>query len=250
MRDLETVGAVCLRGAIPGPAVERLRAAATPLLARIEALRAEHGPWGVAPHLPEGVAWLPTVSSVGLEWAARSLGWAALLEAMVTPDLYALLERLCGGAPAADLDQCWLRRQYAPSLAPQAHFPHAWHQDGGIGYDFADMAQARGPQGLLPLITCWCPLDPAGGDAPGIEVVPGVHDEVLHFERLRDDALPPERWRPLMEPGDLLLITPGTVHRTFVRPEMTRPRTSVELRFVPPGPVPSRMAHERLLTLS
>lgn len=99
-----------------------------------------------------------------------------------------------------------------------------------------------------PLLNVWIPLTPCGRDAPGLEVavagerkqlaVAGSPDHPVVVERSRIDEALVEKtygtdalWAPEFETGDALVFTGVTVHRTHIRPEMTKSRLSVELRF-------------------
>jgi hypothetical protein len=95
------------------------------------------------------------------------------------------------------------------------------------------------------LINAWTPLTASGGEAPGLElVVARVRDlpdtvpaddqydslqisEATVRERFPEDAI----IRPVMVPGDVLVFLGTTIHRTYLRPEMSAHRLSLELRF-------------------
>lgn len=149
---------------------------------------------------------------------------------------------------AIDVDQCWVRRQYAPRSAPPRHHPHTWHQDGALGFDFAASVAARSSgDGLLRMVTCWIALTPCGVDAPGLErVIERVH-EMLMPPQLRDGAVD-DRWpsarreQPVLAAGDALVFTGDVLHRTHTAPEMTNTRTSIELRCFAADAIPHRLA--------
>lgn len=109
-------------------------------------------------------------------------------------------------------------------------------------------------------INFWTPLTPAGGDAPGLAVVPASveeikahlaydehgyerraddHGQMHHFryDRLAPDAMEASGMtarfeRPVLQPGDVLAFTNFTIHATAIAPAMTRPRTSIEVRVL------------------
>lgn len=96
---------------------------------------------------------------------------------------------------------------------------------------------------MTPLLTLWVPLDPCGVEAPGLEFVCRPLNGLLHFTELNDAELrhrfaPDEFWAPAMEPGDVLLFRGGTLHRTHYRPDMRRPRTSLEYRLFQDSAMP------------
>jgi phytanoyl-CoA dioxygenase PhyH len=159
------------------------------------------------------------------------------------------------GPVACDLDQAWVRRQYAPSHSPPLHSPHGWHQDGALGFDFmAARDDSLLAEGLLSMVTCWIALDRCGRDAPGLELVHrrlnGLLRPVeLSDERVRERFRSEEFWRPAIEAGDGLLFRGDILHRTYVTAQMTDDRTSLELRFFPREKLPRRLAGDRFLAL-
>lgn len=91
-------------------------------------------------------------------------------------------------------------------------------------------------------LNVWIPLTPAGGpDWPGLELwLDGPQTRLLDFsmppaERAAICAdIPPEAlWRPQLVPGDVLLFTHFTVHRTSIAPTASETRLNYELRLVP-----------------
>ena len=160
------------------------------------------------------------------------------------------------GPCACDLDQAWVRRQYAPGHYPRDHAPHGWHQDGALSFDFRAIgATEPGPEALLSLVTCWFPLTPCGAEAPGLEFLARRWDclrpvPCLREEQLRAEFPPAQFQRPVMEAGDALIFLGGTLHRTHVTPEMHRDRTSIEFRFVKANAIPPRLAQDRFLALA
>ena len=100
-----------------------------------------------------------------------------------------------------------------------------------------------------PLVNLWIPLTPCGVTAPGLEVAVTSERKILEVVGSQDHEIPVERaridenlvgrvfgtealWRPAMKVGDALVFTGTTAHRTFVTPEMTDVRMSIELRLV------------------
>jgi len=112
-------------------------------------------------------------------------------------------------------------------------------------------------------INFWTPLVACGKAAPGISVIPiGLerskgylefnptgryefeHQEFnqskfrvskMRTEILSEQGLLASAWSPEFEMGDVLAFSNFTMHCTYYRPEMTEPRTSVELRVELPG---------------
>ena len=99
------------------------------------------------------------VYSSSLRLAAVSgLDAAAIAGMLLRGEAGAFCRDRLGDALACDLDQCWIRRQYAPSRYPPGHAPHAWHQDGALAFDFLGEPAAGGADGLLKMVTCWIAL--------------------------------------------------------------------------------------------
>ena len=151
-----------------------------------------------------------------------------------------------------NLDQCWVRRQYAPDRAPSGHAPHSWHQDGALGFDFLGAAPSEGA--LLAMVTCWIALTACGDDAPGLELVDRDAEALLPLAALGDEAVRArhaegEFLRPILDPGDALVFGGGVLHHTHVGATMSRDRTSLELRFFPAARIPPRLRGDRFLPL-
>ena len=208
------------------------------------ALCAKLGQAAQALQLPAGHPDLqPTSGSVRLRALGPALVAGTLQSLWQGPAGDALRERL-GPLPLCLESQCWLRRQFPAGLRPPGQHPHQWHQDGALGCRF-DAAAA--PETLAPLLTVWVPLVDCGEDAPSLEWLTEVPHELVPPAGLHDAALPAvpgARRHARLAAGQALLFGPALLHRTHVTPTMTRPRVSVELRFVTPGTLPVRLADE------
>jgi hypothetical protein len=146
----------------------------------------------------------------------------------------ALAPRLATQAWDLVVSQCWVRR---------ARPPHHWHQDGALRATFA------GGEALLPIVTVWLALTDCGIDAPGLEWVEPPLETLLPPAALTPEAVrachaPEDFVHPALHAGDAVCFGGGLLHRTHVTPAMAQSRTSVELRFVPRGLRPHRMAGE------
>lgn len=165
----------------------------------------------------------------------------AVLQAVGRSPLRALVEQALGPAPPCNLDQSWVRH---------GRPPHGWHQDGALRFDF--IAQADRPlhdADLLAMRTCWIALTPCGSDAPGLEWVDAAQPRLLRPAELQPEAVAARHdaalfRRPVMQPGDAIVFDGRLLHRTHVDAAMTRPRTSLELRFFA-TPLPRRVAGDR-----
>jgi hypothetical protein len=107
-------------------------------------------------------------------------------------------------------------------------------------------------------VNFWTPLVDCGTTAPGLKVITlGVRDtlqylefkaegyeprprDIAHMHKFRCENMELERlganglaelvWAPTFKKGDVLAFTNFTMHATHYLPEMTQPRTSVEVR--------------------
>jgi len=187
------------------------------------------------------------------------LGAVAGIDARSLAHLIAAGEsgRFCRGHLGAvlrcNLDQCWVRRQYAPARYPPLHAPHAWHQDGALGFDFLGTCEQAKAQALIEMVTCWVALTPCGAHAPGLELVTCATAlrpiGALSDGAVRHDHDPSHFWRPVLEAGDVLVFTGGVLHHTHVDAPMQQDRTSLELRFFGADSVPERLRDDTFFTL-
>jgi hypothetical protein len=248
---LHETGILLQRQSIDRELVEHYKEAAGQFYRRNQS----HSPESIQKSLPAGQKYVPTASSFTLEAVFEPVDCRRILRAVATCCARDIIERTLAGSPLCDLDQSWVRRQYAPGRYPPFHAPHAWHQDGALRYDFkAPASTAPGDTRLLPMLTCWLPLVPCGDDAPGLEFVAVPMDDLLPPEALLDQSIRSTHaaekfWKPSMQLGDIVLIQSGTLHRTHVTPAMRSDRTSIELRFVAANRIPLRLAQDRFVPL-
>ena len=184
--------------------------------------------------------------------AVEALALEAIARGLLAGVVGGIARARLGDAVSLDVDQCWIRRQYAPCRAPAGHAPHSWHQDGALGFDFLSAAPGEGA--LLAMLTCWIALTPCGVDAPAIEFAGGERSDLLPLPDLADAevrARHPEddRLRPVLEAGDALVFGGGVLHHTHVADAMSHDRTSLELRFFSAADPPPRLRGDRFLTL-
>ena len=183
--------------------------------------------------------------------AVEALDLEAIALSLLEGDTGVIARDRLGPDLLLDVDQCWIRRQYAPSRAPAGHAAHSWHQDGALGFDF--LSPAPHGEALLSMLTCWIALTPCGADAPGIEFAGADRNDLLPLADLVDAAVRSRHAeatmrRPVLAPGDALVFGGGVLHHTHVAPTMTHDRTSLELRFFPAEP-PPRLRGDRFLNL-
>jgi hypothetical protein len=174
-------------------------------------------------------------------------GWGGSLWVADSPrmmyellDLYqrrgitSIISEYLGEPPTLSVGKSNLRRIEPGGL------PHDWHQDGAfLGED-------------VHTVNVWLSLSDCGEDAPGLDIVakrlPGVVETgtrgaVFHWsvgpgmlDILQQDGAPVVS--PVFKPGDALLFDQLMLHRTAVRPEMTKNRWAIESWFFAPSTFP------------
>lgn len=171
----------------------------------------------------------------------------AVLCTVAASPVAARLEAALGPAPWCNLSQSWLRH---------GRPPHGWHQDGALRHDFMAHWGRPGPaDALLEMRTLWIALTPGcGRDAPGLQWVDAMIDELLSPTELTPDAVATRfgttRFHHAeLEPGDALLFDGHLLHRTHLTPAMSAARLSLELRFFRTAALPARVAGDTGRTL-
>ena len=190
------------------------------------------------------------VQSSSLRLAAVSgLDAVAIADLLLRGEAGAFCAARLGDALACNVDQCWIRRQYAPARYPPGHAPHAWHQDGALAFDFLREPAHQRAGGLLNMVTCWIALTPCGDDAPGLELARVETSVLLAPQTLRDVAGTLALDRPVMAAGDCLVFGGGVLHHTHVAPTMRSDRTSLEIRLFDAKHLPARLRGDRFVTV-
>ncbi len=189
----------------------------------------------------------PTASSFTVGAAFSDEDVRELLSSLASGPTGDRIRGSLGNFAVCDLDQSWIRRQYAPSRYPPLHVPHGWHQDGALKFDFSYFPNGKFPSdAMLNMVTCWIALNSCGIEAPGLEFVSEKLPRLMSPSELRPEGIQ-ERFasvrfcRPTLECGDALLFRGDVLHRTHVTPAMTKDRTSIELRFFPGDSLPERL---------
>lgn len=196
---------------------------------------------------------VPTASSITIGALGSQGNVSELLNPVATGAAGMWIKNLLGSRLLCNLDQSWVRRQYAPSRYPPLHAPHGWHQDGALKFDFQSHPDGAFPRNaVLDMVTCWISLDPCGLDAPGLELIterPGglLSPSELQTRFVQARFNSENFWRPTLGPGDALLFRGDILHRTHVAPEMTKDRTSIELRFFSAVSIPERLQTDRFI---
>jgi hypothetical protein len=221
----------------------------------LEAARVDGGLAASSRQLASEERFVPTASAYTLGAVLSDSSLRDLLERIAAGPAGAWIGDELGKSVACDLDQAWVRRQYAPRHYPPLHTPHGWHQDGALGFDFLSHPKGNFPPGAsLSMVTCWIALGPCGVESPGLELVTQRLEGLLApadltEERVRTQFAPEQFCRPVMEAGDAVLFRGEILHRTHVTPEMAKDRTSIELRFFPAKNLPARLKADRFITL-
>jgi hypothetical protein len=238
---------------VVSPQLESWIARSDALYQSHDAARRQGDPAQLDRLVPRGQRFALTASSFTLGTVLSDDDLRAFAASICRGQAALCLDSQLGSALAWDVDQSWLRRQYAPARYPRWHAPHGWHQDAALGVDFTRESASDSPAFYpCPMVTCWIALDSCGVQSPGLEFVTRPLDDLIQpaeltEERVRSRFPPEEFWRPVMQAGDALLFRGEILHRTHVTPGMTRDRTSIEARFFPADQIPERLKSDRFL---
>ena len=161
-----------------------------------------------------------------------------LFELLRASGLLPIVKDFIGGQPLIASAKCSLR--LGDKDAPVRH---VFHQDGAF---------LGGPAART--VNIWLALTDAGIDAPGLEVLPYRLSQILPVGRegsfvsweIASDTVYAQFGRknfviPEFRAGDALLFDQMCLHRTHVRPEMTKKRLAYECWFFPPDPKYARL---------
>src|ERR1051326_1311456 len=130
---------------------------------------------------------LPTASSFTIGAAFSKEHLAEILAAIRRPTAKDWITEQLGDDVVCNLDESWIRRQYAPARYPRFHAPHGWPQDGALGFDFHAHPTGDFPtDALLQMVTCWIALVDCGTDAPGLELLRRRFENLIPPSELQD----------------------------------------------------------------
>ncbi len=171
---------------------------------------------------------------LGSELDAPGEQFAIVQQLVLKTKLIQLLFGFYGSAVGFILNNCLPRRQ-DPQQLKNPNVPY--HQDAAFMGD------------TFFILNAWTPLMMCGDDAPGLEVLRnGTLTTLLHPPHWQNsDKTPYEQiafepdwveqtyglekcWHPVMMPGDVLVFSNFTLHRTYHTSAMTEERISLELR--------------------
>jgi hypothetical protein len=226
-RQLREQGIVLLKGIFAAASLVRLNEAAARCFGAIATGRSlpDHYQFSQSSHSVN----IKALSDFGLDDAEE------LVAPLCAPGLEPLLSEAMGCKWICNVEQAWLRKKFAPHLAPSARYHiQDWHQDGALGVRFPIEPGPAIP--MTELLTCWIPLNACGMDSPGLEFIRCRQAGLLHFTELNDATLGARFsakyfWAPELALGDGLVFRNDILHRTYVRPDMQHNRLSVEYRI-------------------
>jgi len=245
-----------LRSLVTEPQLTKCKSQIDVEYRKLEMARERGGVEAATRLIAVGQRFVPTASSLTIGAVLSDETLQIVLAELDAGSAGAWIRNELGTGLACDLDQAWVRRQYAPRNCPRFHAPHGWHQDGALGFDFLSHQHGTFPSdALLPMVTVWIALDSCGAEAPGLELVTQRLETLLAPGDLTDDRVrarfaAAEFWRPVMQPGDALLFRGDVLHRTHVTPEMMKDRTSIEIRFFEANKIPERLKGDRFINLT
>ena len=171
---------------------------------------------------------------------ARAAVWTAdsprltydLIDAFERAQVLRVIEGYFGERPVLSVEKATLRR-VPPTTGTD------WHQDGAfLG-------------GGIRAINVWLTLSECGADAPGLDLLPrrlhdivptGTHGALFDWSvghgqvALTAEGTPIVT--PVCQPGDAILFDQLFLHRTAVRPGMTKERLAIESWFFAPSTKP------------
>jgi hypothetical protein len=241
-RGLARHGCVLVRGLIPPERAEVMARGIDRALDAFDGCEAS----GSVSAPPWYVPFAPTNAG---DFASRRRGWVRASGGLWTADsprmlfeltglvedtgIAALIEAYFGERPALSANKCTLRRVPIDTNTN-------WHQDGAF----------LGRQ--VRSLNLWLALSPCGVDASGLDIVPQRFDEILptgtegaYFNwsvspQVVENAAggPDAIISPEFGPGDGLLFDHMFLHRTGIRPGMTRERWAIESWFFAPSSYP------------
>jgi hypothetical protein len=234
-------GGLIVRGLVQPDEAERLiegidRSQAAAAAGRAGAPLEETLPW----HAPYPLDFNPELAATGRFGVGTAVQWTAdsprmmfdLIELFEKRGVIDVLSEHMGERPALSVTKFTLRR-----VPPAARTD--WHQDGAfLGAD-------------IRTVNMWLSLSDCGEDAPGLDIVgrrlPGVvpsgsHGSLFDWsvgaEMVETAAEGAPIVSPVFAPGDVLFFDHLLLHRTGVRPGMTKDRWAVESWFFAPSTFP------------
>lgn len=228
-------GCLLVRGMIDAVETRRLVDVVGRAFEAAAASRAGGGAPGYSPwYAPFPLGPNDGMTETGRSWGLETGGiWTAdspralfdFIEFLQRHGIVRIIEKYLGERVYLSLGKSTLRR-----VPPDARA--AWHQDGAF----------LGPQ--CRTINCWLALTDCGEDAPGLEIYPrrlnGLAETgtrgaafpwVVSEAVMEDMAKTTPLASPRFSAGDAMLFDQLFLHRTGLRPGMTRERLAIEAWF-------------------
>jgi hypothetical protein len=224
-------GCLLVRGLIDATQTERLAAVVTQALeAGAAGIDQPASPWFAPYPLKAGDGMTAGAREFGLTsgavWTADSPHALAIFLAFLkTHGVVRVIEEYLGERAFLSIGKSTLRR-----VPPDAYT--GWHQDGRfLGAD-------------IRTVNCWLALSDCGDDAPGLDLFPkrqadlvesgtkGAFDWWVVGEGVAEEmARTTPIVTPLFKAGDAMLFDQMLLHRTGIRPGLTRERLAIESWF-------------------
>ncbi len=236
---LQQKGVIVLKNIFNFEQLFQLRQVTEKCFNDIEILIKEKGINQVNNYLPSSYNFLPHVTSLNIsalnDYDSQII--TDILSLIKNSLIQQILVQIMGENLKIKLDQCWLRKQYAPSNYHNLHQPHRWHQDGALGLKFPLISEDQYVDiPLTNLITLWLPLTDCGMDRPGLQFITKYLKKPLHFNYLKEEILREkfsfeDFYTPELNRGDAVIFLNGTLHQTYVNSTMKNDRISIEFRF-------------------
>src|ERR1051325_3407464 len=133
--SFERNGLILYRNLLPGDLIAALHAQIDSKYDQIESARRAGG--FVNDIVGTTERFVPTASSLTVGAAISEKTLRLVLAQIAEAPTGAWIKNELESHVVCDLDQSWVRRQYAPANYPRFHAPHGWHQDGALKFDFA-----------------------------------------------------------------------------------------------------------------
>ena len=110
---------------------------------------------------------VPTASSFTIGALGSERNVSELLKSISAGVAGMWIRNILGWRLLCNVDQSWVRRQYAPSRYPPLHAPHGWHQDGALKFDFQSHSVGEFPRNAVLNMLAGFPWTPAVSMRPG-----------------------------------------------------------------------------------
>lgn len=236
-------GAIIVRGLIKEPQVSALRATVDSAIDGAAKARAGEAPEGGTTwysKAPMSIDHDVNASRVFTEWEAAAVlagdsprAFETVVELYERMGVFKAVEGYLGERPALSLAKTVLRRVPITNGTD-------WHQDGAFLGEH------------IRVVNLWLALSDCGVDAPGLDVVPrriphvvetGKGGAMFHWsvgpDTVAEIAPASEIVSPVFKAGDAMMFDHLFLHRTGVRPSMTKSRHAIEAWMFAPSTFPT-----------